>query len=119
MDHVVHMFVEIIDFVTIFIIFGSFLYAVISYLLFHVHRLSGRPKICDDFNKIRLQLWEHLLFALEIFICADIILSVWDPSFDHLMQLGAIVIIRIVISYFLQREINQLHSDRRIHMHRS
>lgn len=116
MDKLVHVLVEIIDVVTISIIFYSFAYAIISYVGFHTHKWFKRPKRAQNFNKIRLQLGEHLLFALEIFICADIILSVKEPTVEHLTQLGIIVIIRIIIAYFLQREINELHLDRRIHI---
>jgi uncharacterized membrane protein len=59
-------------------------------------------------KKIRILLGENLLLALEIFICADIILSVQDPSMEHLTQLAIIVAIRIVIAYFLQHEIKEL-----------
>jgi uncharacterized membrane protein len=63
-------------------------------------------------KKIRIQLGEYLLLALEIFICADIILSVQDPSLEHLTQLGIIVVIRIVIAYFLQHEIKELSGEK-------
>lgn len=117
-DSLVHVLVETIDVVTIVIIFYSFAVAIISYLLFQSHRRCKIPRKAKNFNKIRLDLGEQLLFALEIFICADIILSVKEPSVEHLTQLGIIVVIRIVIAYFLQREIKELHVDNSIHLTR-
>lgn len=47
----------------------------------------------------------YILFSLEVLICADIIESILDPSLNHILSLSAIVIIRTVISYFLNKEI--------------
>lgn len=46
----------------------------------------------------------YLLLALEFLIAADLILTVIDFSFYDLGILGGIVVIRTVISFFLDRE---------------
>lgn len=107
-DHLVEVLVEIIDLVTIIIIFGSFAYAAIQLILHYTYALFHTWLKWMKIKKIRILLGENLLLALEIFICADIILSVQDPSMEHLTQLAIIVTIRIVIAYFLQHEIKQL-----------
>lgn len=111
-NHLIQILVEVIDFVTIAIIFVSFAYAVLQLVFLHTHRMFGRWQKWMKVKKIRIQLWEYLLLALEIFICADIILSVQDPSMEHLTQLWIIVVIRIVIAYFLQHEIKELSSEK-------
>lgn len=107
-NHLVDILVEIIDFVTIIIIFWSFLYAAIQLLLHYSYAFFHTWLKWMKIKKIRILLGENLLLALEIFICADIILSVQDPSMEHLTQLAIIVAIRIVIAYFLQHEIKEL-----------
>ena len=56
-------------------------------------------------GSIRYDLGYHLLIALEFLIAADIIRTIIKPTLEELGILGAIVAIRVVLSYFLHREI--------------
>ena len=100
--------VQIVDVVTITIVFGWFCYALFLLLEHHTHIRISMPARGISLHRIRVTLGEYLLLALEFFICADVILSVKDPSYEHLAQLGIVVIIRIMIAYFLQRELQHL-----------
>lgn len=100
--------VQIVDVVTILIIFFGFCYALFLLLAHHTHIRFSYPVRGISLHRIRVTLGEYLLLALEFFICADVILSVKDPSYEHLVQLGIVVIIRIMIAYFLQRELQNL-----------
>ena len=57
-------------------------------------------------SRVRHDISYHLLIALEFLIAADIIRTVIKPSLDELSVLGAIVAIRVILSYFLHREID-------------
>lgn len=114
-DYLSHMIVDIIDLSIVLILFFSFCYAIFEYLLYYGTRTDKRiKKLIKKFWKPlsleqnRLKLAENLLFALEVLICADIILSVIEPSMEHLTQLAIIVWIRIVISHFLQKEVDEI-----------
>lgn len=48
-----------------------------------------------------------LLLALEFFLAVDIIRTVTSPTWDSLGKLGALVVIRTVLSYFLNKEVKQ------------
>lgn len=61
--------------------------------------------------RIRERLGAQLLLGLDIFIGADIIKSVVIPSWENIAMLGAIVLIRIVMSYFLEREMERTHQS--------
>ena len=61
--------------------------------------------------RIRERLGAHLLLGLDIFIGADIIKSVVTPSWENIAMLAAIVLIRIVMSYFLEREMERTHQS--------
>jgi uncharacterized membrane protein len=63
--------------------------------------------------RIRERLGSHLLLALDLFIGADIIKSVVTPGWQNIAMLGAIVFIRIVLSYFLEREMERTHQSAR------
>lgn len=54
--------------------------------------------------RIRLGLW--LSLALELTIAADILQTAVAPTWDAIGRLGAVVAIRTVINYFLQRDID-------------
>jgi uncharacterized membrane protein len=45
---------------------------------------------------------------LQFLIAADIIETILKPELDELIELGGIVAIRILLSYFLTKEINEL-----------
>ncbi len=49
----------------------------------------------------------YVLLGLEILIVADIIESILKPTFEDILKLAAIVAIRTVISYFLNKEIRE------------
>jgi uncharacterized membrane protein len=73
---------------------------------FLVLKLTGgsRQSLCRDQN-IRQDLGAHLLLGLEIFIAADIISSVASPTWEKVGILGAIVVIRTLLSFFLYLEV--------------
>lgn len=53
---------------------------------------------------IRSFLGSYILLSLEILIAADIVHSIINPSFQDLINLGAMVVIRTVMAYFLHKE---------------
>ena len=55
---------------------------------------------------VRHQFASYLLLALEFLIAADIIATVIHPTFEEIAILASIVVIRTVISYFLEKEIS-------------
>jgi uncharacterized membrane protein len=71
---------------------------------FKVHQ----PKATSSaFENIRYDIGFHLLIGLEFLIAADIVRTIIRPNLEELAVLGGLVVIRTVISYFLDREINR------------
>jgi uncharacterized membrane protein len=56
---------------------------------------------------IRQRLGAHLLLGLEIFIAANIISSVANPTWERVGILASIIGVRTVLSYFLRMEMKQ------------
>ena len=56
----------------------------------------------------RIVLARYILSALEVFIVADLIMLVLTMSLSSLLFLGLLVVIRTLISYFLEHEIRAL-----------
>jgi uncharacterized membrane protein len=62
-----------------------------------------------DRRRLRHALGYYLLLGLEFLIAADIIDTLMKPSPQDLLILGAIVVIRTVISYSLNAELKSGH----------
>lgn len=54
---------------------------------------------------VRHDLGEYILLGLEFMIAGDIIDTLLKPDIDGLIILGSIVVIRTIISYFLNKEL--------------
>ena len=72
-------------------------------------RLSVRRGTSLDsaMSEIRITLGRWLALALELAVAADILRTVMIPTWDEIGKLGAIVVLRTVLNYFLEREIEQ------------
>jgi uncharacterized membrane protein len=62
-------------------------------------------------RRVRMRLGRHLALALEFMIAGDIVRTAVAPSWTELGQLGAIVILRVVITAALDREIRNAEID--------
>jgi len=60
-------------------------------------------------NRLRQVLGYYLLLGMEFLIAADIIDTLMNPSVQDLIVLGAIVLIRTIISYSLNAELKAEH----------
>ncbi len=75
-------------------------------------RIKFKPSDEDPIaasEAVRQGLGAHLLLGLEIFIAADIISTVVSPTWDKVGILSVIVIIRTILSYFLEKELREGH----------
>lgn len=59
-------------------------------------------------NRLRLKFGGWLALALEFQLASDIIKTTVSPSYEHLIQLGAIAVIRTFLNYFLSKELAEL-----------
>ena len=57
---------------------------------------------------IRIKLGSYLILALEFFIAGDIIKTIITPTWETVGILGAVVVIRTVLSYFLTKDIKKI-----------
>ncbi len=87
-------------------IYGALL-AVIHFIRAEFKRLSKKFDI-SALDIIRHDFGYYILFGLEFLIAADIIQTILKPTTEELIELGGIVVIRILLSFFLNKEIEQL-----------
>jgi uncharacterized membrane protein len=58
--------------------------------------------------ELRLQMGRWLSLALEFEIAADILRTAVAPTWDEIAKLGAIVVLRTLLNYFLERDIKAI-----------
>lgn len=103
----------------LYIAIGSIGVAIIVWgviiTVFRLMKLEGsrvkHKSIFRERESVRHQFASYLLLALEFLIAADIIATVIHPTFEEIAILASIVVIRTVISYFLENEIIKLNTN--------
>ena len=63
-------------------------------------------------RELRADLGTYLLLGLEFLIASDILKTVLEPSLNELAILGGIVVLRTVLSIFLNKEIRELQAQK-------
>src|SRR4030095_436872 len=58
-------------------------------------------------TRFRMLFGGWLVVALEFQLAADIVGTIVSPTTDHLIQLGAVAVIRTFLNYFLSKELNE------------
>lgn len=66
----------------------------------------------DSTEVIRLQLGRVLALGLEFTVASDILRTAVAPTREDILNLGAIVLLRTLLNYFLEREIRQGEQSR-------
>ena len=61
----------------------------------------------ENYVEVRLTLARYLALAIEFELAADILSTAIAPSWDQIGKLGAIVVIRTGLNYFLMREMKE------------
>ena len=85
------------------ILFGA-TQAFLHYLRRGLTRLTNPAVILDS----RLKLGHTLSLGLGFLVGADIILTAVSPTWEEIGQLAAIVAIRIVVNFFLMKDLKQV-----------
>ena len=65
----------------------------------------------ESLNVERVELGRYILAGLELFIVSDVIHTALSLAMQDLVFLGVLVLIRSVISFFLEREIQTLKKE--------
>jgi uncharacterized membrane protein len=100
--------VEVVSFAIM--LYGS----VIAMFLFvknELCRFTGKFRQ-SALNYIRVDFGYYILLGLEFLIAADIIETILKPTNEELYSLAGIVVIRILLGYFLGKEISELKKER-------
>lgn len=84
--------------------------------ILYFFRRPGKPagnQNPGELENIRLKLGRWLALALEFELAADILRTAVAPTWEEIGKLGAIVVLRTALNYFLQREIEHVTERQR------
>ena len=101
-DEVIEHVVQVVEAAGCAVMVLGAVWALARFVLAILQRRAG-----DSYAELRRNLGRVILLGLEILIIADIVRTVIvDPSIDSVVVLGLIVVIRIVLSFSLEVEID-------------
>jgi uncharacterized membrane protein len=86
--------------------------AIVRGILSYMRQLFSRRQHFDATEVIRLQLGRVLALGLEFTVASDILRTAVAPTRQDILNLGAIVLLRTLLNYFLEREIRQGEQSR-------
>ncbi len=81
--------------------------SVIQAFIRYLQQLFLQKQHIDATEKIRFQLGRGLALGLEFTVASDILRTAIAPTRQDILNLGAIVLLRTLLNYFLEREIRQ------------
>lgn len=93
------------------VIYGA-LIAFVRIIRAELFRFKGQYDILR-LRVIRADLGTYLLLGLELLIAADILKTILESGFQELLILAGIVVLRTILSYFLNKEIEEIDHERR------
>ena len=115
-EHLFHEIIELIaqglGFIGVAFIIAGTLIAFLQYLdAVFIKRLT--------MPRVRATLGTYILVGLEFMVGQDIVETVINTEFEHLIGLGMIVVIRTVLEYFLGKEVEHLEHEAHAEEHKS
>ena len=102
---ILEIFKQFFEVVSALLIVYAGLKAAVEILLLEVLKRRYRS------GNIRKEFTNKILFTLELLIVGDILGTVRQPTENDLILVGAIVVIRTVLGYFLSKEVKEYHFD--------
>ena len=101
----------IVDWVAIAVFMVGFAKATLAWVSCELRRGVGPRERQRHIQSIRLSLGGYILLGLEIMIISDVVHSCVHPDLMSLAELGALVVVRTFIGFFLGKELEQLHPE--------
>ncbi len=94
--------------------------AVLRGITSYLRQLVSRSKQhYDSTESIRLKLGRVLTLGLEFAVASDILRTAVAPTRRDILNLGAIVLLRTLLNYFLEQEISQGEQSSRLEQERN
>lgn len=110
LTHFLDLLATIISVTSLLIVTYGALTGVLSFLRNEMMRFTGGYSI-TNIRRLRATFGTYLLLGLEFLIASDILKTVLEPTLNELALLGGIVVLRTILSIFLNKEIKDLETE--------
>ena len=107
---ILDLIVVCLNLLSILVLVWGVVKAGFDFISFEI-KAKDRMSAARENNFIRNFLGSYVLLGLEILIAANIIETIIHPTFADIVRLAVVVVIRTVISYFLNMEIEKALKD--------
>ena len=108
--HYLNILAVAISIISLLIVVYGAVIALYAFLKNELKRFTGNFS-ATNIRKLRAELGTYLLLGLEFLIASDILKTVLEPSLDELAILGGVVVLRTILSIFLNKEIKELQAE--------
>jgi uncharacterized membrane protein len=109
MERLEHFLELSINFISLIMEFTAVLCVVVGFVAAIILLVRSKNESYSPmFNRLRLRFGGWLALALEFQLASDILQTTISPSYENLIQLGAIAVIRTFLNYFLSKELSEL-----------
>ena len=110
LTHFLDLLAVVISVTSLLIVTYGAMIGIISFLKNEIRCFTGWYSI-TNIRKLRATFGTYLLLGLEFLIASDILKTVLEPTLNELALLGGIVVLRTILSVFLNKEIKELESE--------
>lgn len=110
--HYLNLIATGISLISLLIVTYGTVVATIAFIRNEIGRANGTYSGLN-IRRLRASFGTYLLLGLEFLIASDILKTVLEPGLNELAILGGIVVLRTVLSIFLNREIRDLQTEER------
>lgn len=104
-EHILNSISLCFEIVGVVIIVLSALYSL-GYFLVYFKNRNNKPSV----DVMRLELGRGIVLGLEYFLAADIIRTAITPDYYEIGLLSILVVIRTILNYFLNKDLDQLRA---------
>ncbi|SRR5574344_466854 len=112
MSHILGYISNVISIISIFVVVYGTIVAALAFLKNELYRITKKFNI-EQLRVLRVDLGSYILLGLELLIASDILKTILEPGLVELGILGGIVLLRTVLSFFLNKEITEIDKERR------
>ena len=101
----------VISIISVAVVIYGVLLALIAFIKTEFSRVKGQYSILRV-RIIRADLGTYLLLSLELLIAADVIKTILEPGIQELIVLAGVVLLCTILSFFLNKEIQEIDKER-------
>ena len=105
-----NLLATIMSVISLLIVTYGALNAFIAFVINELKRFTGKSSPIN-IRRLRATFGTYLLLGLEFLIASDILKTVLEPTLNELAILGGVVVLRTILSVFLNKEIKELETE--------